>query len=531
MQNAQVIYLQTIEGLLEDNEIDKALEALLDLDKQTQAGIRQDIVMQSGNYKEASKMFQRGMISFEEFSRISARTRFGLLELMKEIPKRIQRDARIRNLSTFQFDVPDEARLEKIIGPQNNLLRISWLEKAMQASRAVCRVVCADGELGTGFLTREGYIFTNNHVIPSAEVARDARVEFNYEVDAAGNTKARSTYKLNPDGFTTSTPDQLDFSRIKVIDDPNNPLSQWGYVEFDPGAIPTIGEPVTIIQHPKGGDKQIALNANEVLSVWNQHVYYTTDTEPGSSGSPVFNKDWKVVAIHHAGKTDAEGGLQINARGDRRGANRGVLFQNIFQYLNQEGHSAPAASSTPPSGTESVKTATPAATPGETSPVVKPNPGPATTPAPPTPAAGAVGAVPKFVVVYDAQDTPLAQTLNKHLFILKATKKIQVYNVHEAPAGEDVQARATAELASADYILALITPNLFNEETWFGLILNALQEGKRVIPIRLEKVDIDGTGLEKLKALPTMNRTISDFPNTDAAYADIVAEVKKLVPK
>lgn len=64
MQNAQVIYLQTIEGLLEDNEIDKALEALLDLDKQTQAGIRQDIVMQSGNYKEASKMFQRGMIAF-----------------------------------------------------------------------------------------------------------------------------------------------------------------------------------------------------------------------------------------------------------------------------------------------------------------------------------------------------------------------------------------------------------------------------------------------------------------------------------
>ena len=91
MQNAQIIYLQTIEGLLEENEVDKALDALLDLDKQTQAGIRQDIIMQSGNFKEANKMFQRGMISFEEFSRISARTRFGLLELMKEVPKRIQR--------------------------------------------------------------------------------------------------------------------------------------------------------------------------------------------------------------------------------------------------------------------------------------------------------------------------------------------------------------------------------------------------------------------------------------------------------
>lgn len=333
MQNAQLVYLQTIEGLLQDNEVEQALAALLELDQQTQAGIRQDVVMQSGNFKEASKMFQRGMISFEEFGRISARTRYGLLELMKEVPRRVARDAKIRSLGAFQFDVPDEARLEKIIGPHNNLLRINWLEKALRASKAVCRVVCADGELGTGFLTQEGYLFTNNHVVPDAAVARDTRVEFNYEVDATGSTKSRSSYRLDPADFVTSTPDQLDFSRIRVVDDPANPISQWGFVEFDPSALPTVGEPVTIIQHPKGEDKHIALNANDVLSVWNQHLYYTTDTEPGSSGAPVFNKDWKVVAIHHAGRTDAEGGLQINERGDRRGANRGVLFQHIFKFL------------------------------------------------------------------------------------------------------------------------------------------------------------------------------------------------------
>ena len=519
MQNAQVIYLQTIEGLLEDNEVEKALDALLDLDKQTEAGIRQDIIMQSGNFKEASKMFQRGMISFEEFSRTSARTRFGLLELMKDVPKRIDRDAKIRSLSTFQFQVPDEARLEKIIGPENNLLKINWLEKAVQASKAVCRVVCADGELGTGFLTQDGYLFTNNHVISSPEIARDARIEFNYEVDAAGNTKTRSSYQLDPSDFKTSTPDQYDFCRVKIIDNPEAPLSQWGYVEFDPSAIPTVGEAVTIIQHPKGQDKQIALNANDVLSVWNQHVYYTTDTEPGSSGSPVFNKDWKVIAIHHAGKTDAEGGLQINAKGDRRGANRGILFRDIFQVIDK---GAAAAKSQPGStgGSESVKTEAPA------SPVVTSNP-PANKPAESAP----INAVPKFVVVYDAQDTPHCKAFNKHLFILKATKKIQIYNIHEAPPGEELKAKAEAELATADYVMVLITPNLFNEETWFTMILSALEAGKRVIPVHIEKLDIDGTGLEKLKALPTMNRTVSDFPNVDAAYADIVTEIKKLVPK
>lgn len=517
MQNAQIIYLQTIEGLLEENEVDKALDALLDLDKQTQAGIRQDIIMQSGNFKEANKMFQRGMISFEEFSRISARTRFGLLELMKEVPKRIQRDAKIRSLTTYQFQVPDEARLEKIIGPQNNLLRINWLEKALQASKAVCRVVCSDGELGTGFLTKEGYLFTNNHVIPSAEIARDARIEFNYEIDANGTTKTRNAYRLDPNDFATSTPDQYDFSRIKIIDNPEAPLSQWGYVEFDPSAIPTVGEAVTIIQHPKGEDKQIALNANEVLSVWKQHLYYTTDTEPGSSGSPVFNKDWKVVAIHHAGKTDAEGGLQINERGDRRGANRGVLFEQIFQVLKNGGAAtATATNKAATAGNESIR---------------PDNPAPSQTPAAATPPSTAGNTIPKFVVVYDTQDTPHCETLKRHLFILKATKKIELYNVHEAQVGEDVAGQAKAKIAEADYVLVLITPNLFNTETWFNLILEAKENGKRIIPIFIERLDIDGTGLEKLRALPTMNRTVSDFPNTDAAYADIVTEIKKLVPK
>ena len=75
----------------------------------------------------------------------------------------------------------------------------------------------------------------------------------------------------------------------------------------------------------------------------------------------------------------------------------------------------------------------------------------------------------------------------------------------------------------------LITSNIFNDGTWYELIMKALEAGKRVIPVRIEKFDIDGSGLEKLKSLPTMNRTVSDFPNTDSAFADIVAEIKKVV--
>lgn len=519
MQNAQTIYLHTIEALLKESEVQKALDALFDLDKQTQAGIQDDLILQSGNFKQAHKAFQGGMISFEEYSRVSARTRYGLLELMKDIPKRIERDAKIRNLNTFQFQVPDEARLEKIIGPNNNLLKINWLEKALQASRAVCRVVREDGELGTGFLTREGYIFTNNHVLPSADHARTARVEFNYEVDAAGAAKSRKAYRLDASDFTGSPSNEFDFAKVRVIDNSEAPLSQWGYVEFDPDAIPTIGEPVTIIQHPKGQDKQIALNANEVVSVWNQYLFYTTDTEPGSSGAPVFNRDWKVVAIHHAGKTDAEGGLQINARGDRRGANRGILFDRIFQFIQQGGKSVPSGN--PASGTESTNIHHPA--PDTPTATPTPTPKPAHTPA------AATNTPPKFVVVFDAADLPYFQTLNRHLFILKANKKIQLYQVHEV-LGEGQLERAEAEMNNADYVLVLITSNIFNDENWYHLIIKGMEAGKRIIPVRITNYSIEGSGLEKLRSLPTMNRSVADFPNADAAYADIVAEIKKVLP-
>lgn len=335
MQNAQAVYIQTIEGLLQESEVDKALQALLDLDQQSQADIRNDVLLISGNYRQAAKMFQQGLIDFNTFSQQTSRVRFGLLELMKSVPRRVELNSKIKSLNTFQFSVPDEARLEKIIGGQNNLLRINWLEKALTASKAVCRVVCADGNLGTGFITKEGYVFTNNHVIGSAEIAKTARIEFNYEIGSDGKTKSRTSYEIDVSDFKTSPPSEFDFARVKVIDRADAPLSQWGFVEFDPDAIPAVGEAVTIIQHPKGEDKQIALNANEVLGQLNQHLFYTTDTEPGSSGSPVFNKDWKVVAIHHAGKTDAEGGLVINANGDKRGANRGILFRNIFAFIGQ----------------------------------------------------------------------------------------------------------------------------------------------------------------------------------------------------
>ena len=147
-----------------------------------------------------------------------------------------------------------------------------------------------------------------------------------------------------------------------------------------------------------------------------------------------------------------------------------------------------------------------------------------------TPAARQVGAVPKFMFVYDVEEEPFATKLNKHLFLQKRSGKIKIYNVHaDLKVGDPVE-EAQKELADTDYIICLFTLNLITG-VWLDFIWESLNAGKRVIPVRIADISLDGSGLEKYKSLPSQNRTISAFKNEDAAYADIAAEIIRLLPR
>ena len=330
-QGALPVLLQTAEKMIQRNEIQGVIEFLERLDEQQKIGISQDLIMQSGNFYQVYDFYKQGMLDEEKYFRQTARIRLALTDIVKDIPRKLELNARIKGLGAYQFDIPSNpAELEKIIGSKDNLLTISWLEKALTASKAVCRIVMANGAKGTGFLTKDGYLFTNNHVIGSPEAVKGARAEFNYEVGPDGNVRPLSTYELDATGFITSPVPELDFARVRLVDNPANSYKQWGGLDIAPNALPAVGDPVTIIQHPGGMDKRIALRANEVLQVTNQYVHYTTDTEGGSSGSPVFNNFWQVIALHHAGKA-------VNVNGQQRDANEGILFRDIFDFISKKG--------------------------------------------------------------------------------------------------------------------------------------------------------------------------------------------------
>ena len=58
--------------------------------------------------------------------------------------------------------------------------------------------------------------------------------------------------------------------------------------------------PVNIIQHPYGGIKKLAIRNNLAVKTYEMNIAYFTDTDGGSSGSPVCNDAWEVVALHKA---------------------------------------------------------------------------------------------------------------------------------------------------------------------------------------------------------------------------------------
>ena len=83
---------------------------------------------------------------------------------------------------------------------------------------------------------------------------------------------------------------------------PEPGLAAYGWLPLieDAGKL-LVRETVTIIQHPNGEPKQLAIRKNQVVDELELFIPYQTDTDPGSSGSPVFNDQWEVVALHHSG--------------------------------------------------------------------------------------------------------------------------------------------------------------------------------------------------------------------------------------
>src|SRR4030095_3616378 len=199
--------------------------------------------------------------------------------------------------------------LERIIG-SNDLVPIQFLLLALEKAKSVGRILVKnelDGleGYGTGFLIAPNILMTNHHVLPDTKTAQHSQVEFNYEMTVSGKPTKSVVFNLLPDTlYVTSPQEKFDFTIVAVNkkSEDGKLLSSFGFlpVTKEPATL-SQGQAVSIIQHPNGERKQLALRNNNITKVDGDLLMYTTDTLGGSSGSPIFNDAWDVAGLHHSG--------------------------------------------------------------------------------------------------------------------------------------------------------------------------------------------------------------------------------------
>jgi V8-like Glu-specific endopeptidase len=100
-------------------------------------------------------------------------------------------------------------------------------------------------------------------------------------------------------------------------------------------ALPKPGpnSKIFIIGYPSGGGLSFSLFDSELLACEEKgpRMHYRTPTEPGSSGSPVFNQNWELIAIHHSGAYDMK---KFDGSGSYE-ANEGIQILSLREALNR----------------------------------------------------------------------------------------------------------------------------------------------------------------------------------------------------
>ncbi len=306
----------------------------------------------------------------EEFDMDSISEACDRIENGKEIYRKLDDDIdTATELDTDGYSVmnlEDMPSVERIVD-DNNLLPVYFLEVGAKREQSVARVIISSGGRATGFLISPTILLTNNHVFGSSNSAKNAKIQFNYQKEANGTNATIDEYTTDPDKlFYTNA--SLDFSIVRVAPrcrvvrpiynqpvynnqaeisnecmeelstsrysynvpvytNPSIPNlnkfrctsagSKWGYIKLNGTPAYALNQMVNIIQHPAARHKEVALQKNVITNIYTTRIRYKTDTQRGSSGSPVFNNSWELIALHHAGGERDSAGNWISNQGIR----------------------------------------------------------------------------------------------------------------------------------------------------------------------------------------------------------------------
>lgn len=249
---------------------------------------------------------------------------------------------------------------------------------------------------GSGFLISNSLFMTNNHVIPNEAFCDDVNMQFmyqdNYNTEPAISSEFFETnedsffhtnagldysivrlrrkpyrlipipfpypYRLGEDMVNHSYPAKHEYADTEQIEELKylsdfitkkqpisafdqerifpifgyTPGSKYGFIPLRPTVSYPEDEILNIIQHPKGRKKEVVVQENKIDEVYTNVIHYFSDTDYGSSGSPVLNNTWDLMALHHARTGGVNEGIRIDKivadlRSEFQTSNPGLLTE------------------------------------------------------------------------------------------------------------------------------------------------------------------------------------------------------------
>jgi tetratricopeptide (TPR) repeat protein len=254
----------------------------------------------------------------------------------------------------FEEDVLEESKqplikdsFERVFGPDGPVSYNWWMEGKIRAL-AVARLESQFKKVGTGFLVRgkditdalgdEPLLLTNAHVLcddPAVAAplhSKNAIVVFE---------RLHKTFRVDK-VLWYSPPHELDATLVRLLDFPSS------FKKYFPlaSSLPSLDNNwprVYIIGYPGGGDMTFSQQDNLLLDHQSPKVHYRAPTRGGSSGSPVFNAEWELLALHHYGDAAMP---RLRNKPGTYAANEGIYIKAIFDAITA--FFAPKATIAPP---------------------------------------------------------------------------------------------------------------------------------------------------------------------------------------
>ena len=216
-----------------------------------------------------------------------------------------------------EFALVNAGNQEAII--YNELLDARYISGAYEIQKCVGRILTQSDEAGTGFRISKSLVMTAAHVLKSSN---RGHIQFHYYEphlpQTPGDTVPNipTSFALDPDSLYYAN-EALDFAIIAIsVNETEKELESVGMVSYVFEAITSTGSHTNIFSFPRGGTMKVSLRKNIAVEkpekpvammvdktsigpeLSESNIVYEADTEPGSSGSPIFNDKWQLMAIH-----------------------------------------------------------------------------------------------------------------------------------------------------------------------------------------------------------------------------------------